>query len=163
MHNAYQDIRTLTTEEPQWWDERAVPRYCAFSPQHIANIYAEEAVLMLVTCQGCGREFRVAMSQDVLERHGGRTIAPGDPISMALDAVDADAHRGSTLAELISKRELHYGDPPNSDCCASGPTMNSEPRRVIEYWSSRRGNTWVRDPELEIDITPDWVDAEFGP
>jgi hypothetical protein len=55
--------------------------------------------------------------------------------------------------------------------------MNSEPRKVIEYWKrhdpkyarpaengtvvvtdSDAYNTWARDRALEIDIRPDWVD-----
>jgi hypothetical protein len=50
--------------------------------------------------------------------------------------------------------------------------MNSEPRRVVEYW--RRHDSkyvewdrivdlawfkWVRDSALELDIRPDWVGA----
>lgn len=31
---------------------------------------------------------------------------------------------------------LHYGDPPNTGCCLSGASMNSEPRRILEYWST---------------------------
>ncbi len=49
--------------------------------------------------------------------------------------------------------------------------MNSEPRRVLEYWRRHDkryvdGNRivdmayfgWVRDPSLEIDIQPEWVE-----
>jgi hypothetical protein len=43
-----------------------------------------------------------------------------------------------TIAEAIRSRALHYGDPPRHDgdrqACAAGASMNSEPRRVIEYW-----------------------------
>jgi hypothetical protein len=49
--------------------------------------------------------------------------------------------------------------------------MNSEPRRVLEYWhrhdrryvednriiNSKAWSEWVRDPSLEVDIQPDWV------
>jgi hypothetical protein len=85
-----------------------------------------------------------------------------------------------TIAEAIRSRTLHYGDPPRHDgdpndrqACAAGASMNSEPRRVIEYWhrhdrrfveGSRITNMayfeWVRDPSLEIDIQPDWVEAQ---
>lgn len=143
----YADIRDRIAEPPRWWDERGVPRYCDFSPREAANIYADEAALAEVTCQSCGTPFRVAFSGDEMERAMAR-------------------HRGReapSIAERIRARELHYGDPPNSGCCAAGPTMNSEPRRVLEYWA-RWGRAdgpaspeWSRDAALEIDITPDWV------
>ena len=38
------------------------------------------------------------------------------------------------IGDLILTHELHYGDPPNDGCCDAGPTMNSVPHRVIEYW-----------------------------
>ncbi len=50
--------------------------------------------------------------------------------------------------------------------------MNSEPRRVLEYWhrhdprhvvdrliTNRAWFEWVRDPSLEIDIEPSWVEG----
>src|SRR5262249_25591661 len=109
------------------------------------DIYASEVALAEITCQGCGRGFRVAFSQ---------ANSPS-----------------TTVAEAIKTKTLHYGDPPNVGCCGAGPTMNSEPRRVIEYWHRHRqeyvqGNRivdssaymkWTRDHSLEVDIEPDWV------
>jgi hypothetical protein len=58
------------------------------------------------------------------------------------------------------------------ECCAAGPTENSIPRRVLEYWhrcfderyiENRRIKDpaayfeWVRDRTLEVDIRPAWV------
>jgi hypothetical protein len=51
--------------------------------------------------------------------------------------------------------------------------MNSEPRRVLEYWrrhdrryveggrvtAIKAWSKWVRDPSLEIDIQPKWVEV----
>jgi len=37
----------------------------------------------------------------------------------------------------------HYGDPPNIDCCAAGPTMNVELIRVIEHWKQDK-HEWVQ-------------------
>jgi hypothetical protein len=145
----YDDILLRIAEEPTWFDEYAVPRYCKFGPDMIANIYAREATLAEVSCQACKRVFRVAFSE--LDRQEG------------------------TIADAIRSRTLHFGDPPNA-CCGIGASMNSEPRQVIEYWSRhdpkhtrREGDQtvvtnvvawmkWVRDPALEIDIRPDWVD-----
>lgn len=150
MRYDYADIRSKIPEDPHWFDEYAIPRYCIFEPDSCADIYAEEAVLAEVTCQGCGHVFKVAFSQGRMRRF---------------------KRDNRTLAMDIQEKQLHYGDPPNVGCCIAGPTMNSEPRRVIEYWSrhdSRYLNEgivqdvkayfqWVRNPSLEIDIEPEWV------
>lgn len=151
MHESYEDIRAKIPESPQWFDENAVPRYCNFEPRRCANIYADEAALAEITCQGCGQRFCVAFSQDRMTEF---------------------KRGGKSLADDIRAKELHYGDPPNIGCCAAGPTMNSEPRRVLEYW--HRNNPeyvrdgivtnvvsymeWRRDSSLEVDIRPDWVE-----
>lgn len=41
----------------------------------------------------------------------------------------------SSLKDLIQRKEIYYGDPPNIGCCPSGPTMNSIPVKIVEYWS----------------------------
>ncbi len=135
MNRHYDDILDRIPEPPAWFDEHAVPRWGAFAPNRAANIYADEAVLMEIHCQGCGVPFLVCLTSDRMT-----------------------AREGHTLAEAVAARELHYGDPPNIACCAAGPTMNSEPKRVVEFW--RRDRTalvgWVRKPDLETDIEPDW-------
>lgn len=160
MNTNYIDIRERIPSSPLWWDEHAVPRYVEFHPRHCANIYADEAALVLITCQNCGREFAVAFTIGRLDLYNN--VAP--------------------LEEQIVGRTIHYGDPPNIDCCPSGPTMNSEPRRVLQFW--RRGAMgtvnaeldalgrpkvvqdldkivasmeWKRDPSLDVEIEPDWV------
>lgn len=144
MRAHYADILSRIAESPKWFDEHGVPRWCEFAPGEVANIYAAEAALVLVTCQGCDAEFRVAMSW----------------------------HRRSwsdtrTLSERIRLREAEYMDPPNTGCCPAGPTMLSEPRRVIEFWhrTGPRLTGWARSAALEINIRPDWViesDLERG-
>jgi hypothetical protein len=149
VHQCYDDILSRIDEKPIWFDEYAVPRYCEFSPEKLANIYAGEAVLAEVTCQVCKRVFRVALSE-------------------------ANWTTG-TIADAIRSRTLEFGDPPNVGCC-NNADLRSEPRRVIEYWhrhhpeyTRREGNRrivtdvrawhkWIRDPSLEVDIQPDWVD-----
>jgi len=138
--NCYHEILE-TMGEPKWWDEHGVPRYVDFTPQETANIYASHVVLALITCQSCGHEFRVAFSQ-------------GDYEIM---------ESARTLASYIQDRELHYGDPPNNNCCLAGPTMNSVPQRVLEYWSQDKQENgrrdWVRHPEFELEMVPDWATA----
>jgi hypothetical protein len=153
MHASYDDIISRIGTPPTWFDEHAVPRYCAFGPERSASIHIGEIALAEITCQECQRRFQVAFS----------------PVNF----------REQTIAEAIRNKTLHYGDPPSHDgdsadprACLAGSSMNSEPRRVLEYWRrfDRRyveGNliidnayfTWVRDPSLQIDIQPDWVDV----
>ena len=46
MFNDYSDITERITKPPKWWDEHDVPRHAEFSPYRVANIYAEEVVLV---------------------------------------------------------------------------------------------------------------------
>lgn len=146
MNNDYLDIRARIKEPPRWWDEHAVPRYSEFSPDELADIYADECVLLEIRCQGCKRPFLVAMSVNRADR-----LMLGDDGPHAFPA-------------LIESNEIHYGDPPNVGCCPSGPTMSSEPVRVVEYWqltNDARGRTapeWKRDPSFERAIRPDWME-----
>ncbi|MBV9863308.1 MAG: hypothetical protein JO267_14305 [Alphaproteobacteria bacterium] len=160
MNQNYHDILSRISEEPRWFDEHAVPRFCEFHPGEVADIYAEEVVLAEITCQECGQQFLVALSYGV-----GRW----------LDERDSPTYDHRRLAALIKTKALHYGDPPNISCCAAGATMNSEPHRVIEYWcrnhrefTKTQGEAnivtnvseyfrWKRDSSLEIDIRPAWV------
>jgi len=130
MNHSYTDIRDRLGE-PVWWDEYAVPRYCEFVPDKTANIYSHEAVLLLVRCQNCGEQFRVAMSWCSMEQVKG----------------------WPALADRIADGSIHYGDPPNAGCCPAGPTMNSEALCVLEYWKRESfGDEWKRDDALEMEL-----------
>lgn len=54
--------------------------------------------------------------------------------------------------------DLEYGDPPNVDCCSSGPSMSSVPLRVVEWWE--RDGMWFRRPEREVAIDCSWAKNE---
>lgn len=165
MHQHYGDILRRIAEPPLWFDESAVPRFDPFAPNRVANIYAQEAALVWIACQGCGKRFEVAFTN----------IAASDPLP---DGTQCDgAH--PMIRDHIRAGTLHYGDPPNMECCAAGASMNSVPRRVLEYWvkpfalgeglgcdlKSRKGLVILdpravhfrRETALEIDITPDWA------
>ena len=137
MNNNYKDIRDRIPECPKWFNEYAVPRYCEFHPDNVANIYAEEVALVLIECQDCRQEFIVAFSQSVMDRVRFDMIHPGTLYQ--------------TIADKIKDKTIHYGDPPNTDCCAAGPTMNSNPIRVLEYWSKKHLD-WKRDKTFEVSI-----------
>jgi hypothetical protein len=147
MHPSYHDIISRIGTPPLWYDEHAVPRYCVFEPGRSASIYIGELALVEISCQDCGRKFQVAFS----------SINCGElPVATAIRA-----------------KTLDYGDPPRHDYldkCVAGDTMNSQPRRVLEYWhrhdkafvddrgrASQQYFNWVRDKSLEIDIEPYWV------
>lgn len=126
MHNHYRDILERIHELPAWFDDLGVPRYCEFAPVHLANIYAHEAALAEVSCQGCGRLFRVALS-------------------------DAFADAPYSLGDDIRLARVSYGDPPNVGCCAAGASMTSDMREILEYWwrDVEVSNGWQRDPMRE--------------
>lgn len=130
--------------EPLWWDERGVPRWLKWEPGIGEEGYVDEAVLLLIMCQSCGHKFRVSMHHDWYE---GR--------------IARNRGRDDSFARRIRERTLHYGDPPCSPpCCDVGPTMNSVPLRVLEYWHrpivGPGGLQWQRNPELEVSVIPDW-------
>lgn len=148
MHHHYSDIRSRIAEAPKWWDEQAVPRYCDFGPDETADIYVKECALVEIKCQSCGTPFRVAFSWNDHEFWHGE------------DKVHVKLIPPMTLERV---KQLHYGDPPNAGCCDSGPTMNSEPQRVLEFWRKDDHFKWVRVPELEVAIDCEWAAAPEGP
>jgi hypothetical protein len=136
MNNSYSEI-IEAMGPPKWWNEHAAPRYCDFSPSEAASIYADEVVLALIECQGCGAAFRVCFSQTKFDIRGS----------------------ARSLASYIADGDLHYGDPPNIGCCPAGPTMNSIPRRVLEFWTRLRTPLaeWERRPQLEVALSRGWA------
>lgn len=131
MHENYSDIRSRIADPPKWWDEHAVPRYDEFAPHLLANIYATECCLLEIACQDCGQTFHVAMSQD---QYG--------------------AYSTCTLRALVENKRIHYGDPPNIGCCPSGPTMNCDDLRVLQFWIKPQALPfeWQRILELEVSL-----------
>jgi len=120
MHQDYKDI-TDKLGTPWWWDECGVPRYAPFRPSMANDIYADEVVLFEIKCQACGRSFEVCASMSVRKQ-----------------IMLAEGRGKNTLRELVERKSLFYRDPPNYGCCDVGPTMTSEPVRVIEFWVKNR-------------------------
>jgi hypothetical protein len=89
--------------------------------------------LLLIECQACREEFRVAMSYYGL-----------------IDVIKKNA----SLSDRIKNGSIHDGDPPNY-CCAAGPSMNSIPVCVLEFWR-KDSFDFQRDTKLEIPLTPFW-------
>jgi len=132
MHTNYLDIRGRLGK-PTWWDEYAVPRYCEFTTDRIANTGARQCALVEIACQSCGHKYQVAVSSRVTDPY--------------------------PLSTLIEQRWMNYGDPPNY-CCFMGASVNSIPLRVLEFWiiHSATGMGWERFEKYEsADIVPDWA------
>jgi len=123
MNRYYHEILAGMEYPPVWFDELGVPRWIPFRPNEVADVYAREAALVLIACQGCGHLFEVAFSSFIKDR----------------------------IASSIQDRSLFYGDPPNIRCCEVGPTMCSETKKVLQYWR-RTDFEWCRDERLEIDF-----------
>ncbi len=129
MNAHYDDILKLIEQRPVWFDERAVPRFCKPHPADVTNIYSNEVAFAQIACQNCHSLFVVAFSVADFE---------------------VFTKKRRPLREMIVDQTLHYGDPPNIACCASGPTMNSEMVQVLEYWKRGKDFEWKRDSKLEI-------------
>jgi len=121
MNADFKDILSRIDEEPKWWDEGGVPRYCEFHPSNISYIYAQQVVLQEVACQGCGKRYIVCAST-------------------GYDTFTNYMHDDNNVFS-----PFHYGDPPNNcdEDCLAGATMNVDFIRIIQFW--------VRDKTTEYD------------
>jgi hypothetical protein len=169
MLHDYDDIIRLSPERPKWWDANGVQRYCDFAPDQQANIYCDEAVLVLICCQACRCQFHVAFTGD---RHTALFEAIKDTPKDAPD--DQVTTRAETymLAARIRDGSIHYGDPPSyftdtarsrpgPHCCHAGATMNCLDLKVLQYWRKGDGWQWTRDKAMEVDL-PDlkeWIEG----
>jgi len=129
---SYQDI-TSKLGEPQWYDEYKVPRYSEFTPNQIAEIYADEAALVLAQCEHCHKQFKIAFSSDLLE-------------SMSAPY--------NALKNHILKNDMYCGSPPNDTCFdpAAFP-YGLMPIKVPEYWCiSPQTKQWERDSTYEVPL-----------
>ena len=135
MRQEYPDIKARCGE-PLWYDENGTPRYEPFQPRLCSMTYANEAALLLIECQACGRPFEVAITRS--------------PYSNILGVPYP-----RTLAEDIESGYVHYGDPPVHDGCLAGPTMNCIDKQVLQYWRKREAAPWewerIRGLEGEIE------------
>ena len=98
-----------------------------------------------ISASGCGQAFRVAQSVCLLDER----VARKDPSSVP--ELPGDGRIG----------HFHYGDPPShvnavGEHCV-GESMNTIPRRVLEFWRRDRGHPWkwVRDHRHEIELSGD--------
>lgn len=137
MHTEYADI-TSRLGEPLWWDDVCAPRYEPFQPYLCNDIYADEAMLIEIRCQHCGKAFLVA-----------DTWNPFDGISGHL-----------RLSEFAEHNRAEWGDPPAHGCV--GDTMTSESVRIAEFWkrSPVPFSGWERKTEYEKPMPPWWLEED---
>lgn len=153
MHLEYDDI-LKRLGKPLWHGAHGVPRYDRFTP-HLATVYGDHVALLEVECQSCGACGVVAAVWDRRQHfaltHVNPPVLP-EPTMPALRNDDPWDSIGS----------FHYGDVPqhvfeDGRACLAGPTMNSVPRRVLEFWSRDHfGPTagWVRQRQYEMELPP---------
>jgi hypothetical protein len=166
MKNDYADIRDKISAAPSWWDEHGVPRYCVFTPLESADIYATACILLEIECQGCATPFKVCMSESQMSLYKGALLG----LAISKEEINEESVKAeiasSRLENRVPRGAIHYGDPPNADCCPAGSVMNSIPVRVLEFWRQERQERdgkkgwpeWTRVPALEVEIaTPDWL------
>lgn len=204
MHHHYIDLLSAAKIPPLWWDENGTPRFAEHHPNMCPDIYADEVVLVVISCQGCGTEFPVQMSWSQMDAvrelamRGTRGFCgqlldrlanvlaelalTGSPAEALKEVIakrdDARAYEPPSLAQQVRAGTIHYGDPPNTECCPAGATMNCWDLRVVEFWArgfalrrirepenkdpsmaAAEYNDWTRVPELEIEL-PDATDPE---
>ena len=174
MNHHYKDILSRIPDPPRWFDENATPRWDDFNPYSVADIYADQVALMLISCQSCDTMFDVAFSardnQYDWEPEAGWKDAEFDVQRGETRADDIVSCRmvfrpQPSLADLAASGRLHYGDPPNVGCCAAGPTENSVPREILEFWQRNRdpatvaAQAWVRRHDLEGPVPPRHFDV----
>ena len=150
MHPLYEDILELAGgKEPLWWDDNGVPRFWEFHPKLVPSIYADEALLMIIECQACGRKFPVCAWWDIgryMYRHAKEnTDKTGKEIRILIDQ--------SRLSYQIKNGHIpYYGDAPwhtiDGRQCA-GTTMTTDTLTIKEFWA-KEDFEWVRVPECEI-------------
>ena len=165
MRANYDDIRALADKlgiQPRWWDTHGVPRYVDHHPDHAADIYAKEVVLLRIACQLCGTEQLVQMTWSNMNSIKVQIHAEWAALSNGAPKPDVGL---PSLAEDIRTNTIHYGDPPHHEIdgefCHAGCTMNCKDLAVAEYWSKSEDTKWEwkRDASLEITLPSEAEDG----
>lgn len=173
MKESYDDITLRIVEKPSWWDQDGVPRYGEHSPYKCPDIYADEVVLLKITCQSCQREFLVQMHWGKLDR--SRCVIQLQAECYRSSKKMDESYKPPFLRDMIADGSIHYGDPPihyNQNMVVSeggstvefsciGNSMNCEDLEVQEYWSRlpyphEEGKCkfpdWARDAKWEVKL-----------
>lgn len=125
MWPGYEDIRSLTDRDPDWFDQNGTPRYAPFSPG-LLGVYDTVAVLAEVVCPACSWEGKVGIGWPEYEISASNVV------------------RHST-EDLV--RRCSYGDAPRHGCV--GDTMVVDIVSIEQAWERRGRREWERRPDLE--------------
>lgn len=132
MKPDYSDI-TDQAGEPDYWDDRGVPRYESFGPEQTAP-GTDHVALMRVGCQACTSVFRVAVERNtdrLRKQKILRTQTEIAPEEFSIEKPDPPEDPGIFL----------YKDPPRHDC-ATGAVMTTIPLEVLQF-CEKPGMNWI--------------------
>lgn len=134
------DMANFIGREVEWYGIHGEPRFTTFNPR-AATVYADQCALVEIACQNCGQLFPVAAEWHNFSSFHILTKLPNPD-----------------LRQQFADGSWHYGDPPNTSCCPAGPTMNSEPRRLLQFWERDDLRQWIAVTPTPAFTVPDWVD-----
>lgn len=140
MKPRYSDILERVPDEPVWWTQHGVPRFCRFEPNRGSDVYATWAVLLRIECQYCSKEFDVELVWG--------SFTPSRP------EVSIRSWRENPRYKWFPFR---YGDPPSHNC--TGDTMSSVPLRVLACYHHNKDGSWERIEGFEIENTEEGIKA----
>ncbi len=175
MHCAFEDI-IKKCGKPDWYDQDGVPRYGAFDPDNVSNIYADHAALLEIQCQQCRQMFIVSVhckSYDVeykqllwVTAYESKYGKKPDESHRSRFYIDSEGLHRIQLPKEGDAGWFIYGDPPIHGIydwhknCMAGDTMNSIPNKMVEFWM-KEDLKWVRRPEYEVYVRPKWADEDI--
>jgi hypothetical protein len=138
MKICYEDVLSRIKEKPTWWSD-GYPRYGEFNP-NLVSIYANKVALIHTKCS-CGTDYFQAVVVKDREMFKNRVMV--GEVGMVDPPNACDFLNG-------------LNDSTNSEGCSSAAQSCSE-IRVAEYWEKdRQSRQWIRQPELEVELT-DWL------
>lgn len=142
MYPLYKDLRERLGE-PLWHDAHGVPRYAPFEPK-LLGIYDKWAVLFLVECQACKKQFKCAAGtepfMDAIRRDPTRKWEDGDfeKLQEPMTVIDSVLGWGDAPWHTATGAEDQF----NGQC--AGTTMGTGVVAILEVWHRPSYSEWER-------------------
>lgn len=93
MHAAYTDIIEAAGRPPIWWQADGVPRFCAFAPGRVPDIYADEAACLVRPAVDTLRKEKpmsaAPSAVDIVKSYEGRNAPTSADIAALADQLEA--------------------------------------------------------------------------